>query len=104
MSGLDRSVAAREDGTVSADRVVDVQFRAFMADPFATIREIYEKLGLDLSDESEQRMRAFLADNTTEKHGGHHYTWTDTELDLGEWRERAQRYQEYFDVPTEDLG
>jgi len=104
LEGLDRSVAAREDGTVATDRVVDVQFRSFMADPFATIREIYEKLGLELSNESEQRMRAFLAENTTEKHGGHHYTWTDTELDLGEWRERARRYQEYFDVPSEDLG
>ena len=31
----------------------------------------------------------FLADNTTEKHGGHHYTFADTELDMGEWRERT---------------
>jgi hypothetical protein len=103
-TGLDRSVAAREDGTVAADRVVDVQFREFMADPFTTIRKIYERLGLELSNESEARMRAFLAENTTEKHGGHQYTFTDTELDLGEWRERTRKYQEYFDVPSEDLG
>jgi hypothetical protein len=102
-SGLDRSVAAREDGTVPADRVVDVQFRAFMADPFTTIREIYDRLGLELSDESEARMRAFLADNTIEKHGGHRYTFADTELDVGEWRDRTRRYQEYFDVPSENL-
>ena len=98
-----RSVAARKDGTVPADRVVDVQFRAFMADPFTTIREIYDRLGLELSNESEQRMRAFLAENTTEKHGGHQYTFADTELDIGEWRERTRRYQEYFDVPAENL-
>lgn len=103
VDGLDRSVAAREDGTVPADRVVDVQFRSFMTDPFTTIREIYDRLGLELAHESEQRMRAFLADNTTEKHGGHHYTWADTELDLGEWRERTRRYQEHFGVPTEPL-
>ncbi len=103
VTGIDRSVDAREKGIVPADRVVDVQFRAFMEDPFTTIREIYERLGLELSDESEQRMRAFLADNTTEKHGGHHYTFADTELDLGEWRERTRRYQEFFDVPTESL-
>jgi hypothetical protein len=102
--GLDRSVVAREDGTVPADRVVDVQFREFVADPFATIRKIYERLGLELSSESEARMRAFLAENTTEKHGGHQYTFTDTELDIGEWRERTHKYQEYFDVPSEDLG
>ena len=103
VTGIDRSVDAREQGIVPADRVVDVQFRAFMADPFTTIREIYDRLGLELTDESEQRMRAFLADNTTEKHGGHHYTFADTELDMGEWRERTRRYQEFFDVPTESL-
>jgi hypothetical protein len=102
-AGLDRSVVARQDGTVPADRVVDVQFRAFMADPFTTIREIYDRLGLELSNESEQRMRAFLAENTTEKHGGHQYTFADTELDIGEWRERTRNYQEYFDVPVENL-
>jgi hypothetical protein len=101
--GWDRSVAARADGTVPADRVVDVQFRAFMADPFTTIREIYDRLGLELTEESEQRMRAFLAANTTGKHGGHHYTFAETGLDVGEWRERTRRYQDYFDVPAENL-
>jgi hypothetical protein len=104
IEGLNRSVAARADGTVAADRVVDTHFRSFMADPFATIGEIYAKLGLELSAEAEQRMRDFLADNTTEKHGGHHYTWSDTELDIGEWREQARNYQEYFGVESEDLG
>jgi len=104
VTGLDRSVAARVDGTVSPDRVVDVHFRAFMADPFATIRAVYERLGLELAPESEQRMRDFLADNTTEKHGGHHYTWAETELDEGEWRERTRNYQEYFDVESENLS
>jgi hypothetical protein len=35
--GLERSMSARSDGTLPADRVVDVQFADFMADPFATI-------------------------------------------------------------------
>ena len=87
-----------------ADRVVDVQFRAFMADPFATIHEIYDRLGLELGADAEQRMRAFLADNTTEKHGGHHYTFADTGLDDGEWRERTRSYQEYFDVRVRETS
>jgi Sulfotransferase family len=102
--GLDRSVAARVDGTVPADRVVDVHFGAFMSDPFTTIHTVYERLGLTLDAESERRMHEFLADNTTEKHGGHHYTWADTELDLGEWRERTRAYQEYFGVESEPLA
>ncbi len=97
-------MTAREDGTVPADRVVDVQFRSFMADPFQTINEIYEKLGLELQPEAEQRMRAFFAANPSDKHGAHTYTFADTGLNEGEWRERARRYQEYFDVPSESLG
>ena len=75
-----------------------------MADPFATIHEIYEKLGLELAPEAEQRMREFFAANPRDKHGTHTYTFAETGLDEGEWRERARRYQEYFDVPSESLG
>jgi Sulfotransferase family len=104
LAGLDRSVTAREDGTVPADRVVDVQFRAFMADPFATIHTIYERLGLELEPDAEKRMRAFLGDNPQDKHGTHSYTFADTELDERKLRAQAKRYQDYFDVPSESLG
>ena len=101
--GNDRSVDAREDGTVPAGRVVDIQFAAFMADPFATIHEIYDRLGVELTSEAEARMRAYLSDNPADKHGTHRYAFSDTGLDPGETRERARRYQEYFDVPSEDV-
>lgn len=104
MEGLDRSVAARRDGTVAADRVVDVNFDAFMAEPFGAIREVYDTLGFEFTDETEQRMRDFLATNPQDKHGRHHYSWEATGLDRGYWRERAQSYQEYFDVPNESFS
>ena len=101
IDGLDRSVDAREDGTVNRDRVVDVQFADFMADPFATIGRAYELLGLTLTGAAEQRMRAFLAEHPQNKFGGHTYTWSDTGLDIDRWRALAARYQEYFGVPSE---
>jgi hypothetical protein len=103
IDGLDRTVTARENGTVREDGVVDVQFREFMADPIATIRRIYERLGLELEPEAEKRMRAFLADNPQDKHGVHTYTFEDTGLDAGVMREKSRRYQEYFDVPSESM-
>jgi hypothetical protein len=102
LEGVDRSVTAREDGTVLPANAVDVQFRAFMADPFTTIREIYDRLGLVLESAAEQRMRAFL-DTHGQPDGGHRYRWSDTELDAVPLRARAARYQEYFDVPSEPL-
>ncbi|MFY9586279.1 MAG: sulfotransferase [Actinomycetota bacterium] len=104
VAAMDRSVDAREDGTIPKDQVVDVHFRDFLADPFGTIRGIYDSFGLDLTDDAEQRMRAFLAENPSEKHGGHHYTFADTGLDEAAVRARTKRYQEYFDVPPENLS
>lgn len=103
LDGLDRSVDAREQGIVKSDRAVDLQFAEFMTDPFGTIGAIYDALGLELTKTTEQRMREYLAANPKGAHGVHTYTWEATELDQGEMRERARRYQEYFEVPNEPL-
>lgn len=101
IEGLDRSVTARENGSVPAERIVDVQFKDFLADPMRTVRTIYDRLGLELTPTAEQRMHAFITENPQGKHGLHHYSFADTALDAGEWRERARRYQQYFDVSSE---
>lgn len=101
IEGLDRSVTAREDGTVGPDRVVDVSFRDFMADPLRVVREIYDGAGLELTPAVEERMRAFLASHAQPEGGGHQYSFDDTGLDAGATRERVRRYQEHFDVPSE---
>jgi hypothetical protein len=100
--GLDRSVDAREKGTVPADRVVDVHFGEFMSDQIGAIRSIYERFGWELERDVERRMRAFLDDHPQDKHGSHRYTFEDTGLDADEIRERARRYTEHFDVASEN--
>ena len=103
--GLDRSVAARVDGTVPPDQVVDVQFAEFMADPFTTIGTIYSRLGLTFTAEAEAAMRAFLATHPGDGGGGgSRYTFADTGLDADVLRERSRAYQEYFDVPSEPIA
>ena len=63
LDALDRSVTAREDGTVPAARVVDVQYAAFMANPIGEVHRIYDLLGVDLNADVETRMRTFLAEH-----------------------------------------
>ena len=101
--GLDRAVASRRNGTIAADRAVDVFFGDFLADPLAVVRTIYDRLGLELTADAEARMRRFLAENPQEKHGGHRYHFADTGLDAGALREQMRAYQQYFDVPEEAL-
>jgi len=103
--GLDRSVAARRDGTVPAQQVVDVQFAEFMADPFATIGSVYDALGLNFTAEAESAMRSFLATHPGDGGGGgSRYTFADTGLDAGVLRERCRPYQEFFNVPSEPMA
>jgi hypothetical protein len=103
VEGLDRSVAARRDGTVPAAQVVDTQFADFMTDPLGTVRTIYDRFGLELTSEAEGRMRAFVDAHPAGRHGGHRYTFAATGLDDDELRARTSAYQSYFDVTLEAL-
>jgi len=102
--GLDRGAAARDDGTLPADQVVDVQFADFLADPFATIGAIYDRLGLELTAGAERAVHDFLATHPGDGGGGgSRYTFADTGLDAAALRERAAPYQERFGVPSEPV-
>ncbi len=101
--GGDRSVDGREDGTVPAGRAVDIQFRDFMAAPFAAIGQVYAALGIPFEEKVESAMRRFLADNAADKHGVHRYTFAATGLDVEATRSRTERYERYFNVPREEL-
>ena len=84
VDGLNWSIDVRESGTVRPEQIVDLQFAEFMADPFGTIGAIYDRLGLELTPATEQRMRDHLAANPKGAHGVHTYTWDATGLDEGE--------------------
>ncbi len=102
--GLDRGMDARDRGVFPAEQVVDVHFSEFVADPLATIRQLYGALGRPLTDETEGRMRRFLAENPGDGGGGgHRYRFSDTELDAAALRERAEAYQQRYDVASETL-
>jgi hypothetical protein len=102
--GLDRSIDAQRRGVLPTERVVDVQFRAFVADPMATIGRIYTALGRELDAATETRMRAFLAENPGDGGGGgSRYRFADTGLDAAALRERSAEYQAFFDVESEPV-
>jgi hypothetical protein len=102
--GNDRSVDARQNGTVAPSQAVDIHFGELMSDTFGSISTLYDRLGVPLTASAESRMRAFLADNPSDKHGVHRYTFSATGLDEHEVRGRTARYETYFGVPREHLG
>ncbi len=101
--GLDRGIDARNRGVFPADRIVDVQFAAFVADPIATVREIYLALGAS-STTAPNATCARSSTRTRRRRGRRHpYRFADTGLDADALRERSAAYQNHFDVPSEPV-
>ena len=59
------------------EAVHDLHYRDLLRDPVAAIAGAYGHFGMDLSDGSRARVRAYLADNAKDKHGAHNYTAED---------------------------
>lgn len=103
--GLDRAMEVRRSGAFAPGQVIDVRYQDFRTDLLGTVAQLYDRLGLELTDEAAGRMRAFLdahpgdAANSLKR-----YSFQQTGLDEGELRERVRDYQEYFDLESEPLG
>jgi hypothetical protein len=103
--GLDRGMDARARGVIPAERIVDVHFQDFVAEPIATVRGIYTALGRDLDQRTEGKMRAFLAEHPGDGGGGGtRYRFADTGLQEGPLRERAAAYEAASGVAREPLA
>jgi len=100
--GLDRGIEARRHGTFPSDRVIDVHYSSFVADPLATIKAIYTALGRELSQPVENKMRSFLAEHPGDD-GVARYSFADTGLDAKTMRERSKGYLECFGVSPEPI-
>ena len=68
-----------------------MQFAEFMADPFATIRAIYDRLGLELTADAERACATSSPPTRRTSTASTTYTFADTGLDEGELREHAGR-------------
>ena len=105
MLGLDRALEARRDDVFATGRVVDIRYQDIRHDLIGGVARIYDEIGLELTAEAEANMRAFLAAHPGDQGGSlKRYSFADTGLDEGEFRERARAYQDYFDVESEELN
>ena len=80
-----------------------MHFAEFLDDEVATVRGIYERVGLEMSADAEHRMRRYLGENSADQHGRHRYTLAAAGLDLETERQRFADYQERYSVPSEKM-
>ena len=96
---LEKGLAARNRSDPS--RFVDVDYRQFVEDPMASVKQIYDAFGIELAAPTEQAMRAYVTDNPQKKHGSHEYSLEQYGLSPEAVRTRLSSYIERFDLPTD---
>ena len=100
---LDAALEQRRSGAVPGERFVDVRYADLMKDPVGTLRSVYEQLGMELTAETADRMRAHLESRPKGRHGDRRYRFEHLGFEEGELREKFAAYMEHFDVPREPL-
>jgi hypothetical protein len=93
---LERGLAARD--RLEPARFLDVDYRAFVADPLATVRGSYRHFGLELGPQEEASLSAWAASHPQGKHGAHRYSLEEYGLSAEAVRERLGFYLDRFDV------
>lgn len=94
--GMQRMINFRNAG--NDDRFFDIHFAPFQKDPFPKLRELYDFLGEELSDNAITRMHAWRNNTPRDKHGDHTYNAADYGLDLPSLHHTFRFYNEHFQL------
>ncbi|HLN16807.1 MAG TPA: sulfotransferase [Acidimicrobiales bacterium] len=98
---LDGAIAARADGSVPADRIVDSHFTDLMGDPVGSLRALYERLDLAWPEGHDKVVLDYLVAKPKDKHGAHAYSLADVGLDESSVREHFRHYVDHYGVVEE---
>src|SRR5262249_34287673 len=98
---LDQLVDLTECGALDGARVHHTHYRAFLADPLGTARDIAAATGSPFDAETEHAMQAYLDAHPQGALGEHRYSFDDLAVDRDAVRARFARYQSRFGVESE---
>ncbi len=95
---LRAGIAARAAHPEREAQFFDLAYPDLVADPIGSVKRVYQHFALELSGQAEQRMRRFLGENASDKHGVHKYALAVFGLETAELERRYAFYSERHDV------
>jgi hypothetical protein len=98
-SGMEHAMEVRRER--GSEQFFDLDFGEVLRDPVAAVKRIYEYFGLELTEEAEQRLRSYRAENPPGRHGEHSYAIEDFGLTDRDVLDRYAAYIEHFGVERE---
>ena len=97
---LNRTIDWLEDGIIPKDQVSHSLYADLISDPVKALSKVYDQIGLDFTEISRAKMKAYLAAKPKAKFGKHKYSIGEAE-EIAKKREYFVRYQAYYNVPIE---
>ena len=89
--------AARHPGR---EAMLHVAYEELVRDPLGTVRNLYDEMGRELSQETRRAMTEHIEQRPPGRYGVHRYRATDFGLDPGVLEERFRVYGETFDLQS----
>ena len=98
---LRKSIGQRIDGTVPSSQITDIHFHDLMTNPTETIKQAFQTLDIDFSEDFSKKILQYLSGRPREKYGKHHYSIEDFGLTNREIRERFRFYTDHYNIKLE---
>lgn len=98
-TSLDRGLTARE--SLDPGRVIDLNYREFIADNMGAARQIYEHFEMPFTKEIRTALETHIREHPKDKHGSHQYDLEQYGLTPERVRERFAGYIERFGLPAD---
>ncbi|XP_013387216.1 uncharacterized protein LOC106156493 [Lingula anatina] len=80
------------------NRFVDIDYEHLVRSPMDSVRQIYDKFGLHLSEQAKAQMKEYIKENPQNKYGRHHYDLEPYGCKEDEIFEKFRDYIEYFNI------
>jgi hypothetical protein len=86
----------REENPEKERQIFDCIYAELFSDPITMVKKIYEKFGLEYTDEFEERMKIYLENNKQGKYGRHKYSLEEYGFKAESVYEEYRDYMEYY--------
>ncbi len=99
-AGLNRTIDWLDSGAIPKDQCFSSLYADLIQAPVEAVRKVYDKAGMEFTEETARRIQDYLASKPQGKFGKHRYSVAEAE-EAAARRKLFQRYQDYFGVPNE---
>lgn len=99
---MDMVMGQRASAEVPDNQIADLLFRDLVSEPVTALQAVYDRLGLEFSDELASAIPAYLADKPKDQFGKHVYDPAALGLDESAIRDQFTDYIAHHNIPLED--